>query len=69
MYFLIFLNQITNKNYVIGNLKSEDGIKKNLGDNCIPLEIKNWTYENYEEFLLQRRKLMASKIKEYYEKL
>lgn len=69
VYFSKVWNQLTNKNYVIGNLKTEDAIKKNLGDNCIPLEIKNWTFENYEEFLLQRRKLMAAKIKEYYEKL
>ena len=62
-------NQLSTENYVIGNLKSEDAIKKNLGDNCIPVEIKDWTFENYEEFLLQRRKLMASKIREYYKKL
>ena len=62
-------NQLSTENYVIGNLKSEDAIKKNLDDNCIPVEIKDWTFENYEEFLLQRRKLMASKIREYYEKL
>jgi hypothetical protein len=69
VYFSKVWNQLINQNYVIGNLKSEDAIKKNLSDNCIPVEIKDWTFENYEEFLLQRRKLMASKIKEYYEKL
>ena len=69
VYFSKVWNQLINQNYVIGNLKSEDAFKKNLDDNCIPLEIKNWTFENYEEFLLQRRKLMAAKIKEYYEKL
>ena len=69
VYFSKVWNQLINQNYVIGNLKTEDAIKKNLDDNCIPLEIKNWTFENYEEFLLQRRKLMAAKIKEYYEKL
>lgn len=31
--------------------------------------IKDWSFENYEEFLLQRRKLMAAKIKSYYFKL
>jgi len=69
VYFSKVWNQLINQNYVIGNLKTEDAIKKNLDDNCIPVEIKNWTFENYEEFLLQRRKLMAAKIKEYYEKL
>lgn len=68
-YFSKVWNQLSSGNYVIGNLKTEDAIKKNLADNCIPLEIRNWTYENYEEFLLQRRKLMATKIRDYYEKL
>ena len=69
VYFSKVWNQLINQNYVIGNLKSEEAIKKNLDDNCIPLEIKNWSFENYEEFLLQRRKLMAAKIREYYKKL
>ena len=69
VYFSKVWNQLSTENYVIGNLKSEEAIKKNLSDNCIPVEIKDWSFENYEEFLLQRRKLMASKIKEYYEKL
>ena len=68
-YFSKVWNQLINQNYVIGNLKSEEAIKKNLDDNCIPIEIKDWSFENYEEFLLQRRKLMASKIREYYKKL
>lgn len=69
VYFSKVWNQLINQNYVIGNLKSEEAIKKNLDDNCIPVEIKDWSFENYEEFLLQRRKLMAMKIREYYEKL
>ena len=68
-YFTKIWNQLHDNSFKIGNLKTEEAIKKNLDDNCIPLEIRNWTYENYEEFLLQRRKLMAAKIKAYYEKL
>ena len=55
--------------YHIGNLKSEEAIKKNLADNCIPIEIKNWTFKDYEKFLTERRTLMAAKIRAYYEKL
>ena len=68
-YFTKVWNQCETGNYVIGNLKSEEAIKKNLADNCIPVEIKNWTFEKYEEFLAERRKLMAEKIRKYYEKL
>lgn len=68
-YFTKVWNQCETGNYVIGNLKSEEAIKKNLADNCIPVEIKTWTFEKYEDFLAERRKLMAEKIRNYYEKL
>lgn len=51
-YFTKVWNQINTGDFVIGNLKTEDSIKKNLSANCIPLEIKNWTYKNYEDFLI-----------------
>ena len=69
VYFSNVWKQISSGDYVIGNLKTEEAYNKNLSDNCIPTGIINWTHENYEEFLLQRRKLMAMKIREYYEKL
>lgn len=68
-YFSKVWDQCKTGEYHIGNLKTEDAIRKNLADNCIPEEIQNLTYENYEAFLSQRRKLMAKKIREYYEKL
>ena len=68
-YFTKVWNQCVSKEFHIGNLKTEEAVKKNLADNCIPLDIKNWTFKNYEEFLLQRRKLMANKIRDYYSKL
>ena len=35
-----------------------------------PLDIVNWDYNDYiEKFLPERRKLMAQRIKEYYNKL
>ena len=42
-------------------------LKTNLVDNCIPLDIVNWDYNDYQnKFLVERRKLMAQKIKEHY---
>jgi hypothetical protein len=40
-----------------------------LKENCIPEQIASMGAEKYEEFLLERRKLMAKKIKDYYFKL
>ena len=68
-YFAKVFEQCKTGEYHIGNLKSEEAIKKNLADNCIPIEIKNWTFKDYEKFLTERRKLMAAKIRAYYEKL
>ena len=43
----------------------------NLDQHCIPsdMETTDLTFENYTEFLGKRRKLMATKIREYYESL
>ena len=68
-YFAKVFEQCKTGEFHIGNLKSEEAIKKNLSDNCIPLDIKDWTFKDYETFLTERRKLMAAKIKAYYEKL
>lgn len=65
-YFTKVWEQVKTSDFFIGNLKTEDAIEKNLSANCIPLEIKNWIYTNYEDFLSQRRILMANKIKNYY---
>lgn len=34
--------------------------------NCIPENVRYMDESNYAEFLEQRRKMMAQKIKEYY---
>ena len=55
---------------VFGSPMSLEELKKNLNMNCIPLEIVNWDYNQYlHDFLPQRRKLMAAKIKTYYKGL
>ena len=37
--------------------------------NCIPQEIFNMDYMQFEDFLEKRRRLMAQKIRRYYELL
>ena len=41
----------------------------NLEENCIPQNIMNMTVENYDDFLTERRKMMAALIQKYYERL
>jgi len=53
----------------IGNLLNEESLRKNLEDNCIPYDISNMDVSRYDEFLLERRKLMAKKIERFYKAL
>ena len=41
-------------------------LKENLTMNCIPETTFSMDIDNYNEFLMQRRLLMAKKIKDYY---
>ena len=44
-------------------------LKDNLKDNCIPLTLLDGTPVTYEDFLIERRNLMANKIRNYFELL
>lgn len=67
-YFHYVLNNSTVNN-TLGYVKSEKAFYKNLEENCIPKEVVNYDYQNYDVFLKKRRLLMAKYIKEYYESL
>ena len=41
-------------------------LKENLTMNCVPESIYSMTMDDYENFLSQRRLLMAKKIRDYY---
>lgn len=50
----------------IGVIQDNKELELNLRINCIPEGVENMDFNDYEEFLKQRRKLMAKKIKQYY---
>lgn len=52
-----------------GGIQSMEKLKENLAANCIPEEIFDMDYNDYDTFLKLRRKLMAQKIRAYYETL
>jgi hypothetical protein len=58
-----------NKNFAYGAITELDQIKDNFAIHCIPEGMENKNIDHYEEFLQERRKLMAQKIKKYYWKL
>ncbi|USL45658.1 GmrSD restriction endonuclease domain-containing protein [Priestia megaterium] len=52
-----------------GEIVEKDELMKNLKANSIPVSIFQMDATQYEEFLEERRKLMADKIKYYYQSL
>lgn len=68
-YFELIKTQIINDNKLVSGISSEQELLDNLKMNCVPTEIMEMSIDDYQEFLTLRRKLMAQKIKEYYNKL
>ena len=58
--------QCKDKKLKYGNIDDDETLKQNMEDNCIPESIFDGTVDNYEEFLNERRKMMAKKIEKYY---
>ena len=49
-----------------GAITRLDDLKANLAANCLPEDPGAYQPEQFEEFLAERRRLMAQKIKQYY---
>ena len=52
-----------------GSIQSEEGLMANLAANCIPSGVFEMDSSDYEDFLAQRRALMAKKIEAYFKSL
>ena len=68
-YFAKAINQCDSKKLLIGTISDIEDFKYNLTVNCIPENIVDLKFDDYDDFLLQRRKLIAQKIKHYYNKI
>ncbi len=65
-YFKLAVEQCETKVIKCGSITNLEQLKENLATNCIPFSVINMTHENYNDFLAERRKMMAEKIKNYY---
>ena len=65
-YFKTVFDQCETKEMKFGNISELSLLKDNLRINCIPENIVTMDASHYEDFLLERRRLMAKKIKDYY---
>ena len=69
VYFAEILEQCRSGKLKYGGIDNEEDLFKNLEENCIPKEIFEMEKDDYQRFLTLRRKLMARKIKGYFERL
>ena len=66
VYFSEVLEQCNQGELKYGALTDKNDLLKNLNENCIPESVFSMTIENYQDFLIERRRLIAKKIKDYY---
>jgi hypothetical protein len=69
VYFAQLREQCTGGKKRYGNITEPAELGENFRMNCIPDGIENMTLDDYPTFLAERRKLMAQKIKTYFESL
>ena len=68
-YMKSIIEQCNGKENKYGAINNIEDLHKNMKENCIPESLIYMKINDYEEFLKERRKLMANKIKKYYESL
>ncbi|PPK88362.1 uncharacterized protein DUF262 [Neolewinella xylanilytica] len=69
VYFRRILDQIDGGTIGYGAINNRQELIENLRQNCIPESIFDLTIDQYQDFLVERRKLMSEKIHEYYKML
>jgi hypothetical protein len=68
-YFTEILENCKKGVSLYGAITSMDELKDNFRMHCIPDGMEQKTINDYGDFLIERRKLIAGKIRNYYEKL
>ena len=68
-YFDIILEQCRTKDVEIGNITDENELLANLTENAIPEDVIHMNVNDYDNFLAERRKRMATMIEKFYKSL
>lgn len=68
-YFELITAQLQDNHKQVSGLSTHQELLNNLEMNAVPSEIMQMSIDDYSDFLTARRKLMATKIKEYYHSL
>ena len=65
-YFTTALDACQQGGEYYGDIKNEQELMDNLDANCIPADVFSMDATDYQRFLVERRELMAKKIKAYF---
>jgi hypothetical protein len=68
-YFKELAEQVNGGKKKYGGITDEAELRANLSANCIPVSLLDGAVPDYDNFLEERRKLMALKIKRWFEAL
>lgn len=68
-YFPELAAQCTGGPRRYGGITTRADLEKNLSENCLPVSLLDGAIPDYDAFLDQRRRLMAAKIKTYFQTL
>jgi hypothetical protein len=68
-YFTEMLENCKKGVSLYGAINNMDELKNNFRMHCIPEGMEQKTVDDYRDFLTERRRLMADKIRVYYKNL
>jgi hypothetical protein len=69
VYFAELAEQINGGALRYGGMTDSEALRANLHMNCVPESMLDGDIPEYDNFLEQRRKLMALRIKKYFQQL
>lgn len=69
MYLAEIEAQIQSGKLTLGEISDETDLAANLAENAVPSDIAQVTAKTYRPFLIERRRLMAASIRDYYSAL
>ena len=68
-YFAQLLEQVNGSERQYGGIVDRERLSENLAENCLPERLIDGDVPGYDDFLVERRRLMSLKIKAWFEML
>ncbi|MBC7298918.1 MAG: DUF262 domain-containing protein [Tetrasphaera sp.] len=68
-YMRVLATQVETGVLSLGEITDTQDLARNLAENAVPAELETVTAGSYQEFLVERRRMMAAVIRDYYQRL